>query len=140
MYQLDLATEWRSRRWRRLLNLIDGLPANTHFRDAQARDEDLAEAWLEYGADQGEREERFSDWSPEMWALADIKDLLQDIARVIIAVNSGNPPTFKPARRPESALSRAEERRRIAAHRRLTAILLPSTAVDEQAEQPGDFP
>lgn len=126
-YGVDLAAEWQSRRWRRLLNLIDRLPRNSFLAEAVAADEDAAQAWLDSGAQPGDRGERFSEWSPERDALERLGDTLQVAVQAIVASTGQKPPAFKPAPRPVTEVERLRERRRILAHRALVARLLPST-------------
>jgi hypothetical protein len=114
---VDLATEWRSRRWRRLLNLIDRLPANSHLSDAMAQDED---------AESSERVVRFSEGSPERDALERVVDTLQIAVAAIVASAGQKPPAFRPGPRPVTEVDRLRERDRVVAHRALVKRLLPS--------------
>jgi hypothetical protein len=125
VYGVDLATEWRGRRWRRLLNYIDHLPANSAFTEAFANDEDAARARLESeGSHPPEHRERWSDWSPERQALARIDDRLQELLRAVISVTGGKPGQFKPAPRPRTALDELRSRRRVEHHRHIVSRLV----------------
>lgn len=110
---LDLAAEWRSRRWRRLLNIIDGLPRTSAFRCAYANDDDAVAAWLE--ANDGEPpapEVPLDEWSPEVERLTDLMDLVAENTAVLIAANSeGGYKPPKPADRPKTAFGRVLARR-----------------------------
>jgi hypothetical protein len=101
--------------------LIDHLPINSFYREATALDREVAEAYLETVTEPQPREERFSEWSPERYALANIDDRLQLIERA----NYAKPPGFHPAPRPVSAVQRLQFERRVAQHRRLVSMLLP---------------
>lgn len=126
MRGIDLATEWRSRRWRKLLNLIDRLPRNSQFVEAQANDEDAARALFAVVGDAlPEPTERWSEWSPEREALARLEDRLQDLTRAVVASGGSKPGQFRPARRPTSAMQGLREARRVDQHRTLVARVLP---------------
>jgi hypothetical protein len=126
-YRLDLAAEFRSRRWRRLLNLIDGLPRHSHYVDALADDEQLAEQMLDHPPTD-EPVERWTEFSPERETLLIIADRVAELTRVMVAANSGKPGSFRPLPRPHWAVDRLRTRRRMDQHRRLVAMLLPHKA------------
>lgn len=125
---MDLATEWRSRRWRRLLNLIDGLPRNTHYVEAVATDEALAEQFGDQPS--GPPVERWVDFSPEREAILVVADRIAELVRVQVLAAGGKAPQVKPLPRPTTVLNGgdAKFRRRMQTHRRLVAQLLPHKA------------
>jgi hypothetical protein len=136
---LDLGTEWRARRWRRLSDVIDRLPANSHFSAAVANDEEYAEMLAKAAAERGDTKPgagedsgpALTGWTPEVAMLAKVLDAVNRVAYAVVAVQAGkkagDPP--KPERRPQTALERAFRRaefdRRKAAHDSLVARVLP---------------
>jgi hypothetical protein len=144
-YRLDLADEWRGRRWRRLLNLIDHLPRNSRLHEAMAEDERLAEHLLS----QPEPKEapptrRWSEFSIEVELLAGIFDRLADVPNAIAAANGAKPRKVKPYPRPITAVERVRERKAKTKHRSVVARVLPRGGTDpaafvraaEQSEKP----
>lgn len=99
-------TEWRSRRWRRLLNLIDGLRLPSEFVQARMDDDEYAAAVL--AADLPDLGEQLADWSPEVNRLVRIEDLLQQLLRATISATGAKGGKFKPAERPRTAFDRVK--------------------------------
>lgn len=127
----DLAVEWRSRRWRRLLNFIDGLPRHSQFVEAMADDEEAAAAFLDredQGDDAHQRGPRLSEYTPEREALDAILDRLAEVTNAIVASSGVRPHKAKPAQRPRTATDRLRARRARASHERLVALVLPQNA------------
>lgn len=106
---MDLGAEWRARRWRRLLNLIDGLPGNSHYIQAQMNDEEYVAGLLD-GAPDRPRVEQLADWSPVVDKLAYIADLQQQMLLAFLSANGGKPGKFKPLPRPQTAVERTRRR------------------------------
>lgn len=142
---MDVAREWRSRRWRRLLNLIDHLPGHSAYAEALAADELLAEAILAQPDSPGRfRGPRVSEWTPERAALADIADKLSVLIATTIAAAGSKPPKVVPSPRPQVAADTVRERRRVEQHLRLVGLVLPDREHADaefrrlaQQEQPG---
>lgn len=122
---IDVGTEWRARRWRRLLNLIDHLPRNSYYVEALADDEELAEMVLESPHDDVPTGPRMSQWSPEAGLLAEIVDRLAEVASAVVASAGGAPGTLKPYPRPRTAADRVQARRRRQRHDALVRRVLP---------------
>jgi hypothetical protein len=122
---VDLAVLWRSRRWRRLRNLIEGLPRNSAYVEAVAGDEDLAMSLPEPS---GEHVERWSEFSPEREMLMVIADRVGELIRAQVAASGGKPPKLAPLPRPVTASARVRQARRWQQHQRLVAQLLPHKA------------
>lgn len=104
---MDLAVVWRSRRWRRLLNLIDGLPRNSHVRHAQAHDADVAEAQATLPVpDPVDYTVPFTEWSPETELLTLLVELLGEHLALTSAINSKDQKVHhpKPLPRPWRAI------------------------------------
>jgi hypothetical protein len=110
------------RRWRLLLNVIDGLPSNSHYVAALADDEELAADTDNVPAP---RPPRLTEWSPEVQALAATVDRLGDIVQVLIASNGGHAPKIPHYPRPVTASERIKQRRRLDTHKALVARVLP---------------
>lgn len=113
---------WRSRQWRKLLNLIDHLPRSSYFIEAVSVDEEWAKAQT---GDPKVRAERLSEWSPEVAMMANAFDRLGNLMAVMIAVAGGKPPTITPHPRPITASQRLERQRQDADHDALVRRLTP---------------
>jgi hypothetical protein len=126
-YHLDLATEWRSRRWRRLLNLIDHLPRNSAYFQALSNDDLFAAQMLdqEDTAKAGAKR-AMSEWSVEVELLSSLLDRVGELISVTLAAaGAKKPPKVTPAPRPATAVERVRNRRRWEKHQWLTARMLP---------------
>jgi hypothetical protein len=123
---LDLAQLWRRRRWRFLLNIIDRLPRDSHFVEAQAADEQFAEAVLAMPPASVPTTPRWSEWTPERQALADIVDRLGDVVTAVLrAGGAKHVPSIPRYPRPVTAADRLRDKRRIEQHYRIVAMVLP---------------
>lgn len=117
VHGLDLATEWRERRWRRLLDFIDGMPNHSHFAEAMAADEDLAEAILT--ADDGKPRKatrRISEFSPDVELLSLLNDRVAELIQVTVATRGGKARKVTPMPRPTTAVEKVRARRRQKKH------------------------
>lgn len=121
--QINVGEEWRARRWRRLLNLIEHLPRNSAFVEVLANDETIAAA-VDRAAPEDKARERLSEWSPEREMLVAIFDRLGSVIAALIAVNGGTPPKIPPYPRPVTALERVRHRQARTRHERLVDRLL----------------
>ncbi len=127
--RLDLATEWRSRRWRRLLNIIDRLPRDSAYMEAVADDEEVAEQMLrrrDSGEDKQPRR-RLSDWSPTVEILTTIVDRIGELTQVAAALGGARPSKLPRGPYPVTAFDRVRNRRRVDNHRSLVSRVLPAT-------------
>jgi hypothetical protein len=131
-YRLDLADEWKSRRWRRLLNMIDQLPRDSFMQEAMADDEALAEHMLAQAPSERPPARRWSEYGIQVELLAGIYDRLAEVPNAIAAANGAKPRKVKPYPRPVTAIERVRERRARQKHRSIVARLLPNGA-DESA-------
>lgn len=138
-YRLDLADEWKSRRWRRLLNMIDNLPRDSFMQEAMADDEALAEHMLA-GAPPTEKPpaRRWSEYGIQVELLAGIYDRLAEVPNAIAAANGAKPRKIKPYPRPVTAMERVRDRRAKQKHRSLVSRLLPQGADTAAFLRPGD--
>lgn len=108
---MDLSVEFRARRWRRLLNLIDGLPATSDYRSALADDDEVAEVAVASSGG-GSAAPPLSEWTTEVSLLHLIADQLAQLFALTAAANSKDgqyrPPRLLP--RPETAFTRARRK------------------------------
>jgi hypothetical protein len=126
---LDLAVEWRARRWSKLLAIIDLLPRDSAFVEALSADETLAEAIADR-PDPPRPGPRVSEFSPTVEVLTAILDRLGDLGQIIAATKGGKPRRVPYAPRPATALDRVRRRRREAKRTRLVSKLLPHKSTD----------
>lgn len=120
---------WRSRRWRKLLNIIDQLPRNSHYVEAQLDDDDLAAQLATLP--EGQPVRRISEWTPELETLAAVADRLVDVLNVLLKVNGGNATELRPQPRPTTALSRVRAHQRQIKHESLVARVLAHPEKEE---------
>lgn len=109
-YGLDLLDFFRGRHsWRKLSNLIRQLPSWSLTTEAMANDDDLADMM----ADQPQTVAgpRVSEYTPEVARLDLLLDRVSELIGVSIQVAGGKAPRLRPAKRPETAFSRAQKRR-----------------------------
>lgn len=128
---IDLVDEWRMRRFRRILNLVDHLPRNSAYVQAVTDDEEWAEQVLSLPQRAQRPRVDMADWSPELERLTDLYDRLGELIRAVVAGAGAKPKRVAPAPRPTTALDRMRARKRRATHDRLVSVLLP-----DKVEQP----
>lgn len=138
--RLELAVEWRQRRWRRLLDIIDQLPRDSRYIEAVSLDEDVAEALLEHDTGDDRKVKpvrRMSEWSPTVELLTAILNRLAEVAQAIAALGGAKPRAIPSAPMPTSVLERMRKRRRERQHKALMARILPhETQVDPESHTP----
>lgn len=82
---------WQQRRWRRLLNLIDHLPQNSHFTAAVEGDEEHMRLLEEARAKQPKSQEKWAPprayWTTDTEILATIRDSVEKLGAITIGVN-----------------------------------------------------
>lgn len=130
---MDLGTEWRSRRWRKLLNLIDHLPRHSAFVEAMASDEQLAVELLKRPDQETKAQRRMSEWTAETELLSAVVDRLAELIQTVAAGHGAKPRQITPAPRPVTATERMRDRQRARKHRSIVARVLPHKA--EQYQQ-----
>lgn len=125
--RLDLATEWRRRRWRRLLNLIDRLPRDSAYFEALTEDEELANRMAAV-PEPAKRtpHRRMADWSPTVEILTAMLDRLAELTQTVAALGGAKPRKLPRAPHPVTAIDRARTRRRQQSHESLVARVLPN--------------
>jgi hypothetical protein len=99
---------WRERQFRRLLNLIDHLPANWFFNEERVNDPEIAEAMAKLP--ETEYEERLINWSPESALMAQSFDRLGQLINAVVIMAGGKQVDIKPLPRPVTEIQRARER------------------------------
>lgn len=67
---------------------------------------------------------RLSEFSPEVEALHAVIDRLGDVLVALVRLGNGRPAPIPPMRRPQTAVDRVREQRRIAEHRELVARIV----------------
>ena len=135
---IDPGALWRSRQWRKLLNLIDHLPQNTWYQAAVSMDEEHAEMVLEAQAqarksgqpDPGPPAPSLATWSPEVDMTSRAVNALKEIAYILMKANNGSPKEPKPVPRPTNAMEVARLRRKQRDHESLKSRLLPGGSTE----------
>jgi hypothetical protein len=121
---------WKSRRWRKLLNILEHLPRTSAYAQAMATDEELAAevAKLPESDRTAKWSRSYRDYSPEVEMLSALFDRLGELVRVTAAMRGGRgkQPQFAP--RPESAIERVRRRLAQDQHKRLTDRLIRKPA------------
>lgn len=127
---MDLAKEWRSRRWKRLLRIIDQLPAHSRLAEARLDDEQVAEQILAFEDKHpnAKPSRRVSDFTPEVDLLSTLVDRVGELTQAVVAAAGAQPRKVTPVPRPKTAVDRVRARRSLAKHRRLVARVLPHRA------------
>lgn len=112
LHRMDLTAEWQGRRWRRLLELLDGLPRTSHVHEAMVEDEELAELVLR--TDKGDpvkAKRRMSEFSVEAELLSYAVDRLGELIQAQASGRGARRRPVEPMPRPVTALARIRERR-----------------------------
>lgn len=137
--QEDVGRLWRSRHWRKLLNLIDHLPQNTWYHQAISTDIDHAVMLLEAQEAAKKRGDEpppagpaLRSWSPEVDMLARVLDATNQVAFVIGKANGAKGKAPKPAQRPPTAMETAKLRFRQKRHDILVRRMLPHQFQDDE--------
>lgn len=114
IHGLDLTVEWQARRWRRLMNLLDGLRRTSHIHEAMADDEELAELYLKRERDgkaDTKPRRRIVEYSAEVELLSYAVDRLGELIVAQAVGKGGKRRHVEPMPRPVTALHRMRERR-----------------------------
>lgn len=111
--QWDVSLLWQQRRWRFLLNIIDHLPADSHFVAAMADDDELAAQ----APPPKPGPPQLQTWTPEVEKLTLIADRMGEVVTAVyntVAKKPSRPPPRLP--RPQTAHDRVRVRRRRQSH------------------------
>jgi hypothetical protein len=91
-----------------ILDLLEHLPRTSAYHCAVAEDEGLArEIAKSPNLPKPSKTPPLQEWTPEVEALRDVQDILDQTLRVLVKVNNGKPGKHKPYPRPVTALARA---------------------------------
>jgi hypothetical protein len=105
-----------------ILDYLEHLPRTSAYHSAIAEDEELA-AELARLPEQRPSPPRLAEFSPEMQALAEIRDLLATLIGVQVARAGKKPSKVKPYPRPVSAVERIRRRQQYQKHQSLVERL-----------------
>lgn len=107
---LDLLDFFRGRHsWRKLRSLIVKLPSTSLSQEAMAQDDDLAQELGDAIGNHKDTGPRLAEYTLEAQRLDLVTDLLQGLTATLVAANGGKPGRVRPAKRPETAFTRARE-------------------------------
>ncbi len=128
--RLDLATEWRRRRWRRLLNIIDQLPRESRLFEARINDDESVALAMENEAAAGERGpaepvRRMADWSAQVELLTIAVNRLGELIQAVGMLGGAKPRPLPMAPHPTTAFERVRRRKLAKQHKSLVSRLLP---------------
>lgn len=115
MYRLDLTQEWRMRRWRRLLNLIERFARTrtSWLNDAMSEDEELAEFLVKTEKRDAPAKVARSmrDFSAVVEVLSVVADRQAELAQIMAAHKGAKPRRVDPMPRPETAFQKVKRRK-----------------------------
>ena len=131
MAQVSLGHLWRTRQWRRLLNLIENLPAASKYQEAISKDEEYLRAVVQANGGQLPKSKSappLSEWTLPVSYLAILIDEIRALKAITIKVNSDPKKTSSPRveqmERPATAWQAISFNERLRKHHRLTDRLL----------------
>lgn len=141
-HRLDVNAEWQGRRWRRLLNLLDGLRRTSHVYEAMTQDEELAEMWLEQERrgqvpDRKPRR-RMTEFSVEAELLSYAVDRLGELILAQATGKGASRRRVEPMPRPETAMTRVRDRQARRKHKFTVARVYG--LIDEKGQPTGMGP
>ena len=124
----------RRRRHRLLLNVIDGLPRNSHYGEALAMDTELAK--MQQGQGDSKRTPRppMRDWSPEVEVLAAIFDRMN----AFIQTQSEKNLRLKPWPLPLTAKELVKQEKSRQQRTRLERLIAEGKQRAQQQQERGD--
>lgn len=112
-FGLDLGVEYRERRWRRLLNVVDRLGRSTQFGETLSQDEDVAKQIMaeeRKGRKAAPARRKMSEFGVQEELLALAVDRLAELVQAHAVSAGAKPRQVKPVARPETALSRLRKK------------------------------
>lgn len=117
---------WRSRRWRKLWNIIQNLPRNSHYVQAISLDHDLARASLARNDKPPEAQHLpMSEYSTEVEVLHQIYSMIGNVMSAVVASGGNKPPRIRPLPGPRTAYQIERSKRRAVKHRSLVSRVIP---------------
>ena len=125
---LDLLDFFRGvHSWRKLATLVRQLPSSSHTTEAMANDDELAESYSDQEPSKSSGP-KLSEYTAEVARLDAILDRITELIATTVRMNGGKAPRIRPATRPETAFTRAQQRR---ADKKMSALI----AEVEEAQQ-----
>lgn len=122
-----MSEEFASRRWRKLLNLIDKLPRTSFFIEARMQDEELAEQYLAHADHTNEKQLQLPsivEYDSVTERLDTLAFKVDQLIAATVAAAGGKPGRVTPPPRPITAIERLRaQNRRQNAHRLRTQLL-----------------
>ncbi|NMW64587.1 hypothetical protein HHJ78_03345 [Mobiluncus mulieris] len=131
MYGVDVSAEYKARRWRKLLVLIDQLPSASRFAQAYLTDENnsdrlaLAQLEAEKDTDNNHGSMSFREWDLQASQLAILIDAIHALNATVMAVGGGKPPHIEPFPRPQTAGEKALDKARAEAMDDFVNLITP---------------
>lgn len=129
VYGVDLVSEWKKRRWRKLLILIEQLPPASRFTQAYLTDEAnadaLALAQLKADDEKVKQVTAFTEWNLQTSMLASLIDAIHVLQATVTAIGGGKPHKVEPYPRPVSVGQAALEKARAEAAEDFVNQILP---------------
>jgi hypothetical protein len=125
---LDLLTEIRQRRWRKLLNMIDRLPYSSHYRQEMLNDPEFARAIVERQAKQNTPTKGgipVREYTQEVDLLRTLIVAVRALQATVSGALGGKPGRIEPPPGPITLLRQMENDVRRAAHESLVDRVLP---------------
>lgn len=117
---LDLLDFFRGRHsWRKLHSLIRKLPSTALSQEAMAQDDELANELGDAIGNHKDTGPRLAEYTLEAQRLDEITELIQQLTATVITIVGGRPGRIRPAKRPETAFTRARDARALARHNSL---------------------
>ncbi len=120
--------EWKARRWRKLLDLIEHLPRHSAYLEAVSEDETIASMLLDRGDESRAPKRRMSEYDAVVETLSTLVDRVGELINAVLASKGVKPRRIPPAPRPVTAMQRLREGRRKIEHVTLVSKLLPHKA------------
>lgn len=99
--------------------LMQKLPSTSLMNEAMAQDDELAAEFIGTIEDHKDTGPRLAEYTLTVARLDVLSDQIKSLAATIISVAGGTPGQPRPAKRPETALSRARDARALARHNSL---------------------
>ncbi|MGQ3385297.1 hypothetical protein [Glutamicibacter sp. TV12E] len=113
-YGVDLGELFDSKRWPKLLRLIDRLPPHSRYISAIRNDEEEAKKIIDHpdfnkpGEDTGPSLEGYTQLN---YQVADLIDAVRVLQATLVGVNGGKAKNPKPVKRPMTAIDKVKAQR-----------------------------
>lgn len=119
---------WRTRKWKKILLILEHLPRTSAYAEAMATDERLAKslAALPESTRKAQWRRSYREFTPEVEMLSALFDRVGELIRVTAGVRGARTKQPMSAPRPIPAIDRIKRQSAEEKHRRLTARVLPT--------------